>query len=67
MRPIANDVSVVCLPTCHVTMRYPAKTAGPIEMPFGMFGGVSHSHYVLDGGGSNTPEVRGNFGGFSPH
>jgi len=28
---------------------YCGKTAGPIEMPFGMWGGVGHSHHVLDG------------------
>ena len=32
----------------HVTTRYLAKTARPIEMPFGMWGGVGHSHHVLD-------------------
>ena len=32
------------------TIRYPAKTAGPIELPFGMWGGVEDSHHVLDGG-----------------
>ena len=39
MRPIATDVwrgrSVD-----RVTDRYPAKTAGPIEMLFGVWGGV---------------------------
>jgi len=30
----------VGLSVCDVTTRYPAKTAGPIEMPFGMWGGV---------------------------
>ena len=60
MGPIATDVSVVgrsvcrsvclfvCLSVCDVTLRYPAKTAGPIEMPFGMWGGVGYSHHVLD-------------------
>jgi len=33
-----------------VTRMYCDKTAGPIEMPFGMWGGVGHSHHVLDGG-----------------
>jgi len=28
---------------------YCGKTAGPIEMPFGMYGGVDDSHHVLDG------------------
>jgi len=39
----------VSLSVCDVTTRYPAKTVGPIEMPFGMWGGVGHSHRVLDG------------------
>jgi len=29
---------------------YPAKTIGPIEMPFGMWGGVGPSNHVLDEG-----------------
>jgi len=29
-------------------MRYPAKTAGLIEMAFGMWSGVGHSNHVLD-------------------
>ena len=33
-----------------VTTMYCGKTAGPIEMPFGMHGGVGDSHHVLDGG-----------------
>ena len=65
MGPIATDVSVVglsvCLSVCDVTTRYPAKTAGPIEMPFGMWGGVGDSHHVLDGGPA-PPRERGNFG-----
>ena len=49
MRPIATDV---ChgRSVCDVTDRYPTKKAGPIEMPFGMWGGVDHSNQVLDGG-----------------
>ena len=50
MRPIASDISVVCLSVCHVADRYSAKTAGPIEMPFSMWDGVDHSNHVLDGG-----------------
>ena len=38
---------MVCL---LVTRMNCGKTAGPIEMPFGMWGGVGHSHRVLDGG-----------------
>ena len=40
---------------------YCGETAGPIEMPFGMWGGVGHSHHVLDGG-LDLPTRRGNFG-----
>ena len=68
MRPIATDFSVVgrsvCLSVGHVTTRYPAKTAGPIEMPFGMWGGVGHSNHVLDGVRTlpPIPKGKGNFG-----
>ena len=48
-----------------VTRMYCGKTAGPIEMPFGMWGGVGHSNHVLDGG-PDPPMMRGNFGGFPP-
>ena len=48
MGPIATDVSVVCQSVWNVTTRYPAKKAGPIEMPFRMWGGVGDSHHVLD-------------------
>ena len=44
VRPIATDVWrgwSVGLSVCDVTDMYPAKTAGPIEMPFGMWGGVA--------------------------
>ena len=37
------------------TIRYPAKTAGLIEMSFGMWGGVGDSHHVLDGGTDPPP------------
>ena len=50
MWPIATDVSVVCRSVWNVTTRYPAKTAGPIEMRFGMWGGVGDSHHVLNEG-----------------
>ena len=44
----------VCLCACvsvrSVTRMCPAKTAGPTEMPFGMWGGVGDSQHVLDGG-----------------
>ena len=67
MRPIATDMwrvlsvsrSVgVCI--CDITTRYPAKMAGPIEMPFGMWGGVDPSNHVLDGG-LDSPEENGQF------
>ena len=65
MGPIATDVSVVCLSVgrsvWNETIRYPAKTARPIEMPCGMWGGVGDSHHVLDGG-PDLPAVRGKFG-----
>ena len=49
MRPIATDVwRGLCV--CHVTVRYPAKMPGPIEMPFGIWGGVGPSNHVLDEG-----------------
>jgi len=49
-------------------VRYPAKTAGPIEMPFGMWGGVGLSNHVglLDG----SPDPRSRraiLGDFLPH
>ena len=40
---------------------YCGKTAGPIEMPFGMWGGVDHSHHVSDWG-PDPPRGKGNFG-----
>ena len=42
-------------------MMYPAKMAGPIEMPCDMWSGVGHSHHVLDGGPDPAME-RGNLG-----
>ena len=66
MRPIVTDVSVVGLSVglsaWNVTTRYPAKTAGPIEMPFGVWGGVGDSHHVLDGG-PDPPQRKGQFWG----
>ena len=69
MWPIATHMwrgLSVCVSVCDVTTRYPAKTAGPIEMPFGMWGGVGHSNHVLDGG-LDAPRGSGNFGVFHPH
>ena len=40
---------------------YCGKTAGPIEMPFGMWGGVGHSNHVLDVG--PDPQGKGQFWG----
>ena len=61
MGRIATDVSVVGRSVWNETIRYPAKTAGPIELPFGMWGGVGDSHHVLHGG-PDPPTGRGNFG-----
>ena len=53
MWPIAADMwhgPSVCLSVCDVMDRYPAKTAAPIEMTFGMWGGVgpvSYTHLTL--------------------
>ena len=53
----------VCESVCLslVTRMYCGKTAGPIEMPFGMWGAVGPSNHVLDEG-PDPPMVRGNFG-----
>ena len=40
----------VCLFVCVRHAAAPCKTAGPIEMPFGMWDGVGPSNHVLDGG-----------------
>ena len=42
-----------------VTQMYCGKTAGPIEMPFGVWDGVGDGHHVLDGG-PDPPMGRGN-------
>jgi len=39
--------------------------AEPIEMSFGMWGGVAHSDLVLDGG-PDPPIVKGNLGDLLP-
>ena len=39
----------MCVCVC-ITQLHPAKTAGPIEMPFNMWGGVGPNNHVLDGG-----------------
>ena len=48
-----------CVSVYDVMGRYPAKTAGLIEMPFGMWGGVGHRNHVLDGG--LDPQEKGQF------
>ena len=40
-----------------VTRLHPAKTAGQIEIPFGMCGGVGPSKHALDGG-ADLPKGR---------
>ena len=65
MGRIATDVSVVgrsvCLSVWNETIRYPAKMAGPIELPFGMWGGMGDCGHVLDGG-PDPPTGKSNFG-----
>jgi len=41
--------------TLSIMWMYPAKTAGPIKMPFGMLARVDPSNHVLDGG-QDPPE-----------
>ena len=48
MQPIATDVWRG--QRVSKTFMYPAKTAGPIEMPFGMCSGMGPSNHVSDGG-----------------
>ena len=68
MQPVARDVVVwsVCVCLCmvsvceYVTEMNPAKTAEPIEMPFGMWAWVGPSNPLLDGG-SGTPQRKGQF------
>ena len=41
----------VCLSLCQsVTLASPAKTAEPIEVPFGFWACMGPRHHVLDGG-----------------
>jgi len=52
---------VVCRSVCRsVTLVSPAKTAKPIEMPFGLRTWVDPRDHVLDGG-SDAPMGRGKF------
>jgi len=61
MRPILSDVHGLSVSLSLVTRMYCGKTAKPIKMPFGLWGGVGDSHHVLDGG-SDPPTGRGKFG-----
>ena len=60
--------SVVCLSVCLSVFTFvsPAKTAEPIEMPFGMMTRVGSGNHVLDGG-PDAPRGRGTFWGCLPH
>ena len=61
MRPIATDVcGVVCVSvSLFVTLTYFAKTAEPIDIPFGVWARVGPSNHVLDGG--RYPPGKGQF------
>jgi len=65
MRPIVTD-RVVWSDSLSVglsvTLVSPAKTAAPIEMPFGLGTRVGPRNHVLDGG-PDFPMGRGNFEG----
>ena len=61
MRPILSDVQLFMVGLSLVTRMYCDKMAGPIEMPFGMWGGVGDSRRVLDEG-PDPLTGRGNFG-----
>ena len=64
MRPIVTDRvawSVGRSVGLSVTLVSPAKTAAPIEMPFGLRTRVSPRNHVLDGG-PDPPIVRGQRG-----
>ena len=53
----------VCLSVCQsVTLVNPAKTAAPIELPFGLRTWVGLEKHVLDGR-PDPPMGRGNFEG----
>jgi len=72
MRPVVTDrvawsvglsVCLSCLSVgLSVTLVSPAKTAEPIEMPFGLWTLVGPRNHVLDGG-PDPPMGRGNFEG----
>ena len=61
MQPIVTD-RVAWSIGLSVTLVSPAKTAGPIEMPFGLWTRVGPGNRALDGG--PDPHMgRGNFDG----
>ena len=65
MRPVVTDRVAwsVCLSVCLcVTLLNPAKTAEPINMPFGLRTWVGPRNHVLDGG-PDLPIGRGTFKG----
>ena len=49
MRRIAPYMSSMCV-SCVCVRHEMAKTAGQIDMPFGICAQVGHSNHVLDGG-----------------
>ena len=49
---------MVCRSVCHTSS--PAKTAAPIELPFGLRTCVGPGNHVLDGG-TDAPMRRGKF------
>ena len=61
MRPVVTD-RVVWSVGLSVTLVSSAKTAAPIEMPFGLRTRVGPGNHVLDGG-PDPPIGRGNFEG----
>jgi len=62
MRSIVRDR--VAWSVCRsVTLVSPAKTAEPIEMPFGLMTWVGPRDHVLDGGSDPAPMGRGKFFG----
>jgi len=61
MRPIVTDRLVWCV-GLYVIVVSPAKTAEPIEMPFGLRTLVGPENHVLDDG-TDLPVGRGNFEG----
>jgi len=62
MRPIVTD-RVALSVGLSVTVVSPAKTATPIEMPFGLRTWVGPRNHVLDGGPQPHVVGRGNFEG----